>query len=164
SRWVPHDLTEEHKWLRYDASRTHLERYRREGEGFLRRIITIDETWARAYEPQLKRQSNEWSPRKVTVRNTTTNVKAMDNARAHEAVAVTDLLLRWGWEVLYHPPYSPDLSPCDYDLFPKMKEPLRGRRFRTVEDVLQATDRSIRTIQRLGTANGIQRLPHRCNA
>ncbi|PSN44013.1 hypothetical protein C0J52_17227 [Blattella germanica] len=81
SRWVPHDLTEEHKWLRYDASHTHLERYRREGEGFLRRIITIDETWARAYEPQLKRQSNEWrhhgSPRKVTVRNTTTNVKAM---------------------------------------------------------------------------------------
>ena len=34
--------------------------YEREGEGFLREIITNDETWARTYESQLKRQSNEW--------------------------------------------------------------------------------------------------------
>jgi len=31
-------------------------------------IITLDETWAKSYEPQMKRQSNEWryygSPRK----------------------------------------------------------------------------------------------------
>ena len=59
SRWVPHDLTEMQKWLRYDAARNHLERYEREGEAFLRRIITLDETWAKSYEPQMKRQSNE---------------------------------------------------------------------------------------------------------
>ena len=34
-----------------------------------------------------------------------------DNARMHAAGAVTDLLYCWGWEVLYHTPYSPDLSP-----------------------------------------------------
>jgi hypothetical protein len=34
------------KWLRYDAARNHLECYEREGEAFLRRIITLDETWA----------------------------------------------------------------------------------------------------------------------
>ena len=45
SRWVPYDLTKNKKWLRYDAARTHLERYEREGEA-LWRIITIDETWA----------------------------------------------------------------------------------------------------------------------
>ena len=49
SRWVPHDLTEMKKWLRYDAARTHLERYEREGEVFLRRIITLDETWDKSY-------------------------------------------------------------------------------------------------------------------
>ena len=59
------------------------------------------------------------------------------------------------------PPYSPDLSPCNYDLFPKMKESLRGTRFRTVHDFLQTTDRSLHNIQRLGSANGIQWLPHR---
>ena len=62
--------------------------------------------------------------------------------------------------VLYHPPpYSPDISPCDYDLIPKM--PMRGKRYHTIEDVKQAAQRSLRTINRLGSANGIQRLP-RC--
>ena len=36
----------------------HLEQYEREGEAFLQRIITTDETWAKASEPKLKRQSN----------------------------------------------------------------------------------------------------------
>ncbi|KAJ4426325.1 hypothetical protein ANN_27139 [Periplaneta americana] len=43
-----------------------------------------------------------------------------------------------GWEVLLHPPHSPDLSSCDYDLIQKMKEPLRDVRFRTVPDILQS--------------------------
>jgi len=69
------------KWLRYNTARNHLERYEREGEAFLRRIITLDETWARLYEPQLKRQSNEWrhyeSPRKSKVCQNPSNVKVM---------------------------------------------------------------------------------------
>ena len=39
-----------------------------------------------------------------------------DNARSHIA-AVTDLLRRWQSKILEHPPYSPDMSPYDYDLF-----------------------------------------------
>ncbi|PNF41596.1 hypothetical protein B7P43_G11561 [Cryptotermes secundus] len=65
-----------------------------------------------------------------------------DNARPHT------------WELLYHPPYSPDLSPCDFDLIPKMKEPVRGIRFRTVPEILQAVDPSIRTINTTGAAKG----------
>jgi len=41
-------LTEIEKWIRYDAARNLLERYEREGEAFLRRIITLDETWAKS--------------------------------------------------------------------------------------------------------------------
>ena len=52
-------------------------------------------------------------------------------------------------------------SSCDFDLIPKMKEPLRGIRFRTVPEILQAVDRSIRTINITGAARGILRLPHR---
>jgi len=84
-----------------------------------------------------------------------------DSARPHAAQAVADLFDRWGREVLHHPPYSPDLSPCDFDLIPKMKEPLRGIHFRTVPEILQAVDRSIRTINTTGGAKGILRLPHR---
>jgi len=53
------------------------------------------------------------------------------------------------------------LSPCDFDLIPKMKEPLRGIRFRTVPEIIQAVDRSNRTINTSGAAKGILRLPHR---
>ena len=53
------------------------------------------------------------------------------------------------------------LSPCDFDLIPKMKEPLRGIRFRTVPEILQAVDRSIRNINTTDAAKGILRLPHR---
>jgi len=45
-------------------------------------------------------------------------------------------------------------------LIPKMKEPLRGIRFRTVPEILQAVDRSIRTINTTGAVKGILRLPH----
>ena len=50
---------------------------------------------------------------------------------------------------------------CDFDLIPKMKEPLRGIRFRTVPEILQAVDGSIRTINTTGAAKGILRLQHR---
>jgi len=53
------------------------------------------------------------------------------------------------------------LSPCDFDLIPKMMEPLRGIRFRTVPEILRAVDRSIRTGNTTGAAKGILRLPHR---
>ncbi|PNF41612.1 hypothetical protein B7P43_G10451 [Cryptotermes secundus] len=80
--------------------------------------------------------------------------KCVDNARVYAAQAVADLFDQWGWEVLYHPPYSLDLSPCDFDLIPKMKEPLCGIRFRTVPEILQAVDCSIRTINTTGAAKG----------
>jgi hypothetical protein len=69
------------KWQRYDASRNHLERYEREGEAFLRRIITLDKTWAKSYGPQLKRQLNKWHhyvlPRKSKVRQNPSSVQVM---------------------------------------------------------------------------------------
>ena len=42
-----------------------------------------------------------------------------------------------------------------------MKEPFRGIRFRTVPEILQAVDRSIRTTNTTGAAKGILRLPQR---
>ena len=42
-----------------------------------------------------------------------------------------------------------------------MKEALRGICFRTVPEILQAVDRSIRNINTTGAAKGILRLPHR---
>jgi hypothetical protein len=43
-----------------------------------------------------------------------------DNALQHSAAATVNLLNSWGWEILPHPPYSPDLAPSDFDLLAKM--------------------------------------------
>jgi hypothetical protein len=37
--------------------------------------------------------------------------------------------------IVPHRPYSPDLAPCDFSLFPKLKMKLKGRRFETVFDI-----------------------------
>jgi histone-lysine N-methyltransferase SETMAR len=55
-----------------------------------------------------------------------------DNASPHRAVSVVEQLATWQWEILPHPAYSPDISPCDFHLFTKLKEPLRGTRFLTL--------------------------------
>ena len=37
------------------------------------------------------------------------------------------------------PPYSPDLVPCDFWLFPKLKSPLKGKGFQTVNEIQENT-------------------------
>jgi len=39
------------------------------------------------------------------------------------------------WTALQHPPYSPDLSPCDYHMFGPLKEALGGQGFDNNEQV-----------------------------
>jgi histone-lysine N-methyltransferase SETMAR len=58
-----------------------------------------------------------------------------DDVRPHSAAATVNLLNSWGWEILPHPPYSSDLAPSDFHLFPKMKKHLRGQRYHSNEDV-----------------------------
>ena len=58
-----------------------------------------------------------------------------DNAWPHLGKDVRELLDRYSWEVLPHPPYSPDMSPPDFDLFKKMKINMRDVRFSTLEDL-----------------------------
>ncbi|GFX82009.1 histone-lysine N-methyltransferase SETMAR [Trichonephila clavipes] len=58
--WVPHALTKVQRWLRYAICSDHFAHWQQDGDQFLSRIIVIDEFWARAYGPELKRQSVEW--------------------------------------------------------------------------------------------------------
>lgn len=58
-----------------------------------------------------------------------------DNAPAHSAHQTVQVANTCGYEILPHPPYSPDLAPSDFFLFREMKKPLRGRRFLDSNDV-----------------------------
>lgn len=58
-----------------------------------------------------------------------------DNARPHVARQVKEYLTELKWEILTHPPYSPDLAPSDYHLFRSMQSGLSGQGFDSAQEV-----------------------------
>jgi transposase len=48
--------------------------------------------------------------------------------------------------VVPQPPYSPDVAPVDFIVFPKLKSSLKGRRFNTVEEMEENWIRYLRAI------------------
>jgi len=60
ARWVPRLLTKYQKGQRKAITSELLQRYRHEGDDFLLRIETGDESWFHHFEPETKRQSMEW--------------------------------------------------------------------------------------------------------
>lgn len=67
-----------------------------------------------------------------------------DNALAHMATRTLAKIGQWGIEMVPHPPYSPDLAPCDFALFPKLKSLLRGRHFANVRELEDETSKILR--------------------
>ncbi|CAB3257263.1 unnamed protein product [Arctia plantaginis] len=61
-----------------------------------------------------------------------------DNAPANRTGKTIDYLREVGVKLLGHPPYSPDLAPCDFALFPYAKKALKGRRFSNDEELIGA--------------------------
>jgi len=62
-----------------------------------------------------------------------------DNAPAHMVLSMREFLATKQITVLEHPAYSPDLSPNDFFLFPKIKEILKGRHFDDIDDIRSNT-------------------------
>jgi hypothetical protein len=61
-----------------------------------------------------------------------------NNARPHTAAHTVDALRALKFEVLKHPPYSPDLAPSDFHLFGPMKEHLWCQKFADDIEVMEA--------------------------
>lgn len=70
-----------------------------------------------------------------------------DNAPAHTALKTHEFLGQTNSVVAPHPPYSPDLAPADFFLFPKMKSKLKGRRFDTIEEIQRSSQEVLNTLQ-----------------
>jgi len=58
-----------------------------------------------------------------------------DNAPSHQALVTREFLAHNRVITLLHPPYSPDLVPCEFFLLPKMKMQIKVRRFDRVEEI-----------------------------
>lgn len=215
ARWVPKQLTEDHKRQRVECAEEVLRRYEEEKDDFLDSIVTGDETWAHHYTPETKQQSKQWrhptSPKPKKFKQTLSAGKVMatvfwdrkgvllvdfmpkgttinaerycqtleklrraiknkrpgmltkgvsfhhDNARPHTANQTKELLSKFGWELVEHPPYSPDIAPSDYHMFPTLKKHLGGKKFATDEEVQQEVNTYLRNADGSWYDDGIQK-------
>lgn len=63
-----------------------------------------------------------------------------DNAPCHRARVMSEVYERLNISLVDHPPYSPDLAPCDFALFPRLKSHLRGTHFTSEDDLTSAVN------------------------
>lgn len=219
ARWVPRLLTVEQKRNRMTTSEHCLDMFKRNPKEFLRRFVTVDETWIHHYTPEMKEQSKQWTspgepaPKKAKTVPSAGKVMATvfwdsrgiiftdylekgrtitgqyyadlldrfeaelmkkrphltkkkvlfhhDNAPAHSSAIATAKLVELRYELLPHPPYSPDLAPCDFFLFPNMKKWLGGKRFTSNEEVIAATEAYFAEFDKSYFLDGLKKLEYR---
>ncbi|CAK9795997.1 Histone-lysine N-methyltransferase SETMAR [Anthophora plagiata] len=65
------------------------------------------------------------------------------------------------FEILPHPPYSPDLAPSDFHLFPKLKTFLAGKRYQTNEEAIEAVNEYFCELEESHFRVGIEKLEKR---
>ena len=92
----------------------------------LKKGQTVD---AELYCDQLSRLHRKMRNRQGSI------VLLHDNAKPHTARLTTNKMAEFGWEVLEHPPYSPDLAPSDFHLFRALEHFLRGKKFSNVDEM-----------------------------
>ena len=86
-----------------------------------------------------------------------------DNARPHTSRATAEALVKQKFECVPHPPYSPDLSPCDFHIFPNLKRDLKGIHFTTDDEVKDAVKSWIKKRPAEFLIDGMRQLVHRRN-
>jgi transposase len=59
---------------------------------------------------------------------------------------IKSFLTKHGIPVVCQAPYSPDMVPCDFWLFPKLKRPLKGSRFNSCEDIMWNATKELRSL------------------
>ena len=85
-----------------------------------------------------------------------------DNAPVHNSILVRDYLTKMGIKTIPQPPYSEDLAPCDFCLFPK----LRGCCYETIEEMKEALTKIIDTLTQDDFDGAFQKFleTHKCIA
>ena len=192
SKWVPRLLTTDQKQQHVEDSERCLELFKRGKKDFLRRYVTMDETWIHHHTPETKRSSAEWTAAgesrgqklksglarlwhpyfeilfidylvKFKIINSNYYMALLDrlsaeikkkqphmqkkvvlfqqdNAPCPKSMKTMVKLNELSFELLSHPPYSPDLAPSDYWLSAALKKILQGKRFGSNEEVIAETE------------------------
>ena len=84
-----------------------------------------------------------------------------DNARPHVAKMTKSVIEELGWEILPHPPYSPDLAPTNFHLFRSLSNHLSGHIFESDAAISAFIDEFFDKKPKTFYRDGIRKLPER---
>jgi hypothetical protein len=70
-----------------------------------------------------------------------------DNVSTHTSLKNTEFVTDNHTVIIPHPPHLPDLAPCDFTLFPKLKMKLKGWRFETVSNIQRELQKVLSSIK-----------------
>ncbi|UYV63554.1 hypothetical protein LAZ67_2004645 [Cordylochernes scorpioides] len=84
-----------------------------------------------------------------------------DNAPSHRSLQAMAAIYDSGFELLPHAPYSPDIAPSDFHLFPHLKKSLSGIHFRSDEEGIDAVTSFFESLETSFFLVGIKALEHR---
>lgn len=124
---------------------------------YLQRGHTITGSYYAGLIPKLRESIDRKRPGKLAHKI----LFHQDNAPVHKSCIVMAAIQNAGFEILEHPPYSPDLAPSDYHLFPKLKENLRGKKYGDDNEVMTAVNGWFEEQPENFFLKGIEALEHR---
>ena len=87
----------------------------------------------------------------------------LDNAPAHSSNLVQEFLAKHKIVLLRQPPYSPDIAPCDFWMFPKLKMALKGKRFDDIETIQSNATRELKAIPKRESQDCFEKWKHLWN-
>jgi histone-lysine N-methyltransferase SETMAR len=99
----------------------------------LRRETINSDTYIRTPTEVRKHFKRVWPhnrPREILLQH--------DNARLHTSLKTLGAITKFGWTVLPHPSYSPDLAASNFNLFRDLKNVVCGTKCETNDDVIHA--------------------------
>jgi hypothetical protein len=85
----------------------------------------------------------------------TTTGSIMTNAPIHTSLKSKEFITN-NMVIVLHAPYSRDLAPCDFALFPKLKMKLKGRSFETVSDIKRQSQAVLDSIKEIYFDNAFE--------
>ena len=107
---------------------------------------------------QLKAALNEKRPELVNRKHI---IFHQDNARPRASLTTRQKLLQLGWEVLIHPPYSPDIAPLNFHLLRSLQNSLNRKNFNTLEDCKRHLEQFFAQKDKKFWEDGIMKLPEK---
>ena len=78
------------------------------------------------------------------------------------AATTQEIISKRSFEVLEHPSYSPDVAPCDFFLFPALKQVLRGQQFDDINELPTAVQSAISSLPKESYNNAFTAWVKRC--